>query len=96
MTRAADSISFATAAIPGLGAKKPQVLKDFLKARHSLFLFLKLIWTLLGIYISEGLLCEGVLAPCYNSLTLQPGQSGGRGSNPTSTLSVMTRGRRLD
>ena len=28
---------------------------------------------------------EGVVAPCCNPPTLQPEQSGGRGSNPTST-----------
>ena len=39
---------------------------------------------------------EGVVAPCCNPLTLQPEQSGERGSNPNSTLSIMTRGRGFD
>ena len=35
--------------------------------------------------LNEGIY-EGVEVPCCNTLTLQPEQSGGRGSNPTSTF----------
>ena len=36
--------------------------------------------------------CEGVVAPCCNPLTLQPEQSGGRGSNPISTFESHDKG----
>ena len=39
---------------------------------------------------------EGVVAPCCNPLTLQPEQSGGRASNPTSTFERHDNGRGLD
>ena len=39
---------------------------------------------------------EGVVAPCCNPLTLQPEQSGGRGSNPASTFECHDKGRGLD
>ena len=37
---------------------------------------------------------ECVVAPCCNPLTLQPEQSGGRGSNPTSTFERRDKGPR--
>ena len=36
--------------------------------------------------LPEVCLFEGVVAPCCNPLTLEQEQSGGRGSNPASTL----------
>ena len=39
-----------------------------------------------------GNMFEGVVAPCCNPLTLQPEQSGGRGSNPTSTVELHDKG----
>ena len=38
---------------------------------------------------------EGVVAPCCNPLTLQPEQSGGRGSNPRSTFERHDKGSRI-
>ena len=37
---------------------------------------------------------EAVVAPCYNPLTMQPAQSGGRGANPTSTFERHDKGSR--
>ena len=37
---------------------------------------------------------EGVAAPCCDPLTLQPEQSGGRGSNPASTFECRDKGLR--
>ena len=42
----------------------------------------------------DNVLSEGVVAPCCNPLALQPEQSGGRGSNPTSTFERHDKGSR--